>query len=59
MDIRSFLIKKKSDEDNASVVLEPHTWKSTSVSAQGNLFIYSYGNYYLFIYLNYSVHNLI
>jgi hypothetical protein len=37
MDIRSFLIKKKSDEDNASAVLEPHTSKNTSVSAQLNL----------------------
>jgi hypothetical protein len=29
-----FLIKKKFDEDNASAVLEPHTSKNTSVSAQ-------------------------
>lgn len=36
MDIRSFLIKKKSDEDNASAVLESHTSKNTSVSAQVN-----------------------
>ncbi|CAI6376694.1 unnamed protein product [Macrosiphum euphorbiae] len=36
MDIRSFLSKKKSDEDNASAVLEPHTSRNTSVSAQND-----------------------
>ncbi|XP_060878228.1 zinc finger MYM-type protein 1-like [Metopolophium dirhodum] len=30
------MCKKKSDEDNASAVLEPHTSKNTSISAQVN-----------------------